>query len=254
MFCSTRYFYVLKGSKKLLKIMVEQNDEIFKSNSSNFIKFDYNCYFCDESCNMCSFYASNNHEFSNYFYNFLKKVKSYLKHQIKDDILNNFKINKEYSHECIKYTDDCCFCDDFCKFCSLYLKNINEFKNINEYSNYFNSFFSDVSEFVKNDRLKNSCPSGVCKIDFEDNSINNTNFYNDNSGNYFNKNFKNNFLVDYENKFGEEKFFKNFTFSNNEENSRLSKNFFGKKKLIFLIKKDIKKINFLERNFFFKIR
>lgn len=76
--------------------------------------------------------------------------------------------------------------------------------------------------------------------------------------NYFrnkNNNFFNSYSDDFINSHKSESILKeNIIFSNIEDNSRLSKNFFGKQKLIFLIKKDIKKINFLEKNFFFKFR
>ena len=65
---------------------------------------------------------------------------------------------------------------------------------------------------------------------------------------------KNKFLKTYDSFFKNKKIFTNLIFSNNEENSRLSKNFLGKKKVFFLIKKDINKINFLEKNFLFKLR
>jgi heme/copper-type cytochrome/quinol oxidase subunit 2 len=239
---SLNFNEIFKKSNTLLKDFEYKNCKIFNNKINNFISFTNNCVFCDESCWRCSINFSSIKEFNLYYTNFLKKIESLLKKEKfeKPTMKNNFNF--------LKIEKNCCFCEDLCKLCSIYLKNIDEFENIEEYSKYFDTFFEDVSEFVKNNKENKNCFDGVCEINFEDKE---SGIYEKNES--FDV-YKNNFLKNYENNFKNEIFFKNFIFSNNEENSRLSKNFFGKKKIFFLIKKDIKKINFLEKNFFFKIR
>jgi hypothetical protein len=207
--------------------------------------------FCTFLSSNTNIFYSNLNESSLNFNEIFEKSNTLLK----DLEYKNCKINF------LKIEKNCCFCEDLCKLCSIYLKNIDEFKNIEEYSKYFDTFFEDVSAFVKNNKENKNCFDGVCEINFEDKEsgineknedkesvINEKNEDKESGINEKNESFniyKNNFLKNYENNFKNEIFFKNFIFSNNEENSRLSKNFFGKKKIFFLIKKDIKKINFL---------
>ena len=194
--------------------------------------------FCTFLSSNTDIFYSNSHESSINFNEIFEKSSTLLKDfEYKNSKTNYLKIEK-----------NCCFCEDLCKLCTIYLKNIDEFENIEEYSKHFDTFFEDASAFVKNNKENKNCFDGVCEINFEDKES-----LIDEKNESFNIN-KNNFLKNYENNFKNEIFFKNFIFSNNEENSRLSKNFSGKKKIFFLIKKDIKKINFLEKNFFFKIR
>ena len=166
----------------------------------------------------------------------------------------------------------------FCIDTSFIKKNFEIYKdflkNINMNGFVFSNFFVDISFFKKDFEIYEEYLNHLeiesyflnKKYDFFGNKIYNLDFENnveenvdnnidinilDHSDIFFNKN--NDFLKNYKNN-NDLNFFKNIVFSNNEDNSRLSKNFLGKKKLIFLIKKDVKKINFSEKNFFFKFR
>ena len=188
-----------------------------------------------------------------------------------EKILNNIEyINYLNKNEHNKLYDNSCFENCDFSWINMLLDNKNENKELNidivssdtkidkkkkDKSKKFdkNDLYCAKFDYIRNDL--NKFKESQCNNDEDLNKFNKClEWFN----NYFrnkNNNFFNSYSDDFINSHKSESILKeNIIFSNIEDNSRLSKNFFGKQKLIFLIKKDIKKINFLEKNFFFKFR